>query len=264
MTLYHAGRMRRGSPQYFALLRQLVVSDFKLRDQSTFFGFFWSFLNPILMLSVMFFLFSQRFGGEVENYGVYLLVGIIHYTHFSNTTSRGMRSITGMRHLAANTIFPKEIVVMGGVLSDLIEFALALLVGLVIAALAGVDLGWSLLLLPFVVLLQAVVALWVSMFLATIHVFVPDIQHIYAVFLRILLFITPIFYDRGFVGEGVGQWILDLNPLTHLIEFGRTVIVQGEAFSPVVFGGWLAVNLAVLAGTLRVFHHYEPRFAETI
>ena len=74
------------SKKHINLLRELIISQYKLKDQSKFLGFIWSFLNPLIMLSVIFMFFSLLMGHSIENYPVYLLIGIVQYTHFSNST----------------------------------------------------------------------------------------------------------------------------------------------------------------------------------
>src|SRR3990172_9319508 len=108
--------------KYLNLLRELTFAQFKLKDQSTFFGFMWSFLNPLIMLAVLFVFFRIRIGEGIEHYGIYLLIGIIQYTHFANSTSASMRVLHSVKGLTCNTIFPKEILIMGSVISNTIEF----------------------------------------------------------------------------------------------------------------------------------------------
>src|ERR1700720_828596 len=106
--------------KYLNLLREIVVTQFKLKDQSTFFGFMWSFLNPLVMLLVLLIFFRLRIGDQVEHYGIYLLIGIIHYTHFANTTNASMNILSRMRQLTCNAVFPKELLVVGSVISNTI------------------------------------------------------------------------------------------------------------------------------------------------
>ena len=70
--------------KHIHLLGQIAYSQFKLKDQSTILGFAWSFLHPLILLMVLFTLFSARLGKDVPHYPIYLLIGLIQYTHFSN------------------------------------------------------------------------------------------------------------------------------------------------------------------------------------
>src|SRR5438309_3708820 len=199
--------MRVSTKRYLNLLGQIAFSQFKLKDHSTFFGFIWSFLHPLLMLVVLFSFFNTGMGRQINHYAIYLLIGIIHFTHFSTSTSAAMSALYSMRQLTRNTIMPKEVLVIGAVISNVTEFVVSLLICIGIASLSGVELHWTVVLIPLVVLLQLMMVSWISFFLSCLFVFVRDIGYIYQVFLRILFFITPTFYTPDFLGGGVARYI---------------------------------------------------------
>ena len=177
--------MKRGDKRYLNLLYALTISEFKLKDQSTFFGFAWSFLNPLLMLSILFLLFNMRLGKGIDHYAIYLLMGLIHYTHFSNCTNASMRILSNK--LVSSTLFPKEILVIGSVLANSIGFFIAMVFCLIIAAWSGVSISWTVFALLGVLGLQVIMVVWVSLLLSCIYLFIRDFAHIYEVFLKILL-----------------------------------------------------------------------------
>jgi lipopolysaccharide transport system permease protein len=246
------------------LLREIALSQFKLRDQSTLFGFVWSFLNPLLMLTVLFIFFSTGAGKGIEHYGIYLLIGTVHYTYFSNGTNSSMHVLVSERALTADTVFPKELMVIGSVVASSVEFVLSMLVVGLIALLSGVDLTAAVAVLPAVVALQVMLVLWVSILLSCLYVYVRDIEHIYQVLLRTLLFITPVFYDLRFVGSGLARYIVLLNPLTHLIQFSRDLVLTGRLFSGSAFLLLLLGNVVMLGLAIFAFRRLEPTFAEYV
>ncbi len=250
--------------KHIHLLGQIAYSQFKLKDQSTFFGFLWTFLHPLIMLTILFAFFNFRMGQEINHYGIYILIGLVQYMNFSVSTSASMRVLYSMRQLTSNTVFPKELLVFGSVVSNAIEFLISMLVCIVIAYFAGVNLLWSALLLPVVIVLQLMLILWVSLFLSCLYVFVRDIDHIYQVFLRVLLFITPIFYDFAFLGEGIAKRIALLNPLTHLVMFSRTLLIEGRVFPLGQVISFSLINLLLIYLGAKVFKKLEPTFAERV
>ncbi len=246
------------------LLRELAMSQYKLKDQSSFFGLLWSFLNPLFMVGVLFVFFSRRFGAGVEHYGIYLLLGMVQYTHFANATSTSMRSLLTMKQLTKETVFPKELLVVSSTISITIDFAVAMLVCVVVAYASGIPPAWSHLLLPVVVVLQFLLAVWVSLLLACIYPFARDIDHIYQVFLRALMFATPIFYTAAFLGTGPARYLLLLNPLAQLIEASRRLLIDGTAPTVTTLIG-LALGNGLLAYlSWRLFKTFEPRLAEYV
>lgn len=246
------------------LLWRLTVAQHKLRDQSTLFGFLWSLLNPLLMAGVLFAVFHARLGEAVEHYGLYLLLGMIQYTHFANSTSGSMGVLRGMRELTRETAFPKELLVISSTLVYTADLGLALACALLLGQVRGVTLGWSALLLPGVVVLQFVLVSWVSLLLACAAVFARDVEHIYQALLRVLLFATPIFYTGAFLGGDVAAVLLWLNPLAQLIDLSRGALLEGRVPSAAWLAG-LAAAHAVLAGiSFGIFKAVEPTLAERV
>jgi lipopolysaccharide transport system permease protein len=248
--------------KYITLLREIAVTRYKLKDQNTFLGFAWSFLHPLIMLGLLFTLFSGRLGNEIEHYAIYLLIGLVQYTHFSSSTNRSMHVLIAMKSLTSDAIFPKEVLVIGSVIADFLELIAAMVVCLMIAKLSGVALSWPVLALPLVFLFQLTLVLWVSLCLSCLYVFVRDLTYIYQAFVRLLLFATPIFYAPSFLEKGPAQLVLWLNPLTHLVGFSRSFILQGELVPLAQMMLFFAVNLVLLYGSIRLFRKFEPVFAE--
>ena len=118
--------MMRYDARSLNLLWELTVSQYKLKDQSTFFGFLWSLLNPLFMVGVLFIFFHAQLGGTVEHYGIYLLLGLVQYTHFANSTTSSMRVLLTMRPLTKEAVFPKELLVVSSTISHTIDFLIGM------------------------------------------------------------------------------------------------------------------------------------------
>jgi ABC-type polysaccharide/polyol phosphate export permease len=256
--------MRPFDKQYFSLLRELVISQFKLKDQSTFLGLVWSLLHPLLMLGVLFAFFNFHMGKGIEHYPLYLLIGLVHYAHFATGTAAGMVALSAMRGLTCNTVFPKEVLVMASVAVTSIEFIISLVLCVVVACFTSANLSWASALLPLVLVLQAMTVLWVSFMLCCVYAFAKDINHIYQVFLRLLMFITPIFYGVNFLGDGIARSLVSLNPLMYLMNFSRAVVIDGNPFPPMPFFIFGTVNAILIFVGLRIFRKCEGMFAERI
>jgi len=246
------------------LLRELTVSQHKLKDQSTFFGLLWSFLNPLFMVGVLFAFFHARLGAEVDHYALYLLLGLVHYTHFANATSGSMRVLLVMKSLAKEAVFPKELLVVSSTLSHTFDFVVALGFCVAAAFVSGVRPSWSALGLPFVLLLQFLLVTWVSLLLSCLFVIARDIEHIYHVFLRALLFLTPVFYTKSLLGDGLARHLVALNPLAQLIDLSRTLLLDGASPSAAMLWGLFAINAALVGIAHRLFRAFEPWLAEYV
>ncbi len=256
--------MKYFNPDYFNLLKEIAVCQFKLKDQSTFFGFLWSFLHPLIILLVLFLFFHWRMETSAEHYSIFLLIGIIHFTHFCNSTSASMTVLESMKQITCNVVMPKELLVMGSVLANTLEFCISMPICIGIAYVTGVHLSRALTLLPLLYFAQIMMVLWVSFLMSCLFVFVKDIGHIYQVFLRVLFFITPIFYAPDFLGNGIARYILPLNPLAQVVQFSRDIIIRGDRSSADSFLAFTFGNVVLVLVSFFIFKRCERRFAEHV
>ena len=138
--------------RYAFLIKQLVSRDFKTKYKRSVLGMAWSFLNPLLTMSVQYIVFSTLFKSDIPNYPVYLLTGIVFFNFFSEAVSMGMTSITGNASLIKKVYMPKYIYPVARILSSLVNFALAILPLFLVMLFTGTAFRPSLLLLVFDIL----------------------------------------------------------------------------------------------------------------
>ena len=138
------------------LLRELVVTDFKLRYQGSVLGYIWSLLKPLMLFAILYVVFIKfmRFEMPGGHGSVQLLLGIVLWSFFVEATSQGMQAIVARGDLIRKINFPKYIIVISGTISALINLLLNLVVVLVFILINGVDLSWSILLFPLAQIIQ--------------------------------------------------------------------------------------------------------------
>ena len=249
--------------RHLQLMRQVASIQQRALDQSTWLGYVWSFLNPLLLLLVLWAFFSQRVGAGIAHYPVYLLIGIVQFSHVSRCTGSGMRALQTMRGLATSVIFPKEILVYSALLADLREWLVTVALTVSIALISGVPASWALLALPLVLVVQQLLVLWMSLLLAVMYVFVRDLEHLYEVGMRLLFFATPVMYDLGMLSPRMRSVAL-LNPLTHVIGFSRTIILDGQLPDLGALLGLLALDVLLVLVAIALFRRNELALLERL
>jgi ABC-2 type transport system permease protein len=261
------------SKQNRALLRELVVTDFKLRYQGSVIGYAWSLLRPLLLFCILYVVFVKflRLGGDIPHYPIYLLLGIVLWSFFSEMTSQSLGSVVARGDLIRKIRIPRWIIVVSSSVSALINLALNLLVVAVFMAINGIDITGSVLWFPFVLAEIYVFALGISLFLAAAFVKYRDVSHIWEVVMQALFYLTPILYPIAMITNVTFQKVLLLNPIAQAIQDGRSILVTREATTiaevfhspaarllPVVF------SLLVLFLGVLYFKKEAKYFAENI
>lgn len=220
------------SRQNRILLRELVITDFKLRYQGSVLGYVWSLLKPLMLFGVMLIVFVHflRFGAGVPHFAVALLLGIVMWTFFTEATSQGMQAIVSRGDLIRKINFPKYIIVISSTISALINLFFNLIIVITFMFFDGVDFGWSLLLFPLSILLLYVLSLSLAFFLSALYVKFRDFAHLWEVALQAMFYATPIIYPLQMV-MGIsykGAQLLMLNPVAVIFQNARAQVVGGE------------------------------------
>ncbi len=249
--------------EYRELIRILTISDLKIKYQSSVLGFAWSLLNPLLLMLVLYFVFSRAFTTTQDNFALYLLIGIVTWRFLNNGTSSSIRSIVGRASLVTKVFIPRQVLVLSTVLSSFISSLLEFLVLFALLIVFGVDLSFNLLLFPFVTAVYFVMVYGISLALASLYVYYRDLDQMWEVLLQLGFFLSPVVYPITAVPEEYLKLYM-LNPVTVVMQTNREILLYAQMApaSSLLFIALIAV--IILAAGSAIFNRGERRFAEEL
>lgn len=254
--------------QYRELLKSNVKKEIRGKYKGSFLGVLWSFINPLLQVLVyaLVFPYLMKVRGT-DSYLVYLVVGIIPWTFFTNVINIGSSSIRYNGGIIKKVYFPREILPISVVISGMINFLISCVIVLLFVLFGGYGISWHLLLLPFITILQALFSLGLVFALSAINVYVKDAEYIVTFIVNMLFYGTPILYDlSNFSAEvpGILITLVKLNPLTHFMSAYRDIFMyhQLPAFSAIVY--LIGLSAVVFAIGYAIFKKLEKGFAEEL
>jgi lipopolysaccharide transport system permease protein len=249
--------------EYRELIRILTISDLKVKYQSSVLGFAWSLLNPLLMMLVLYFVFSRAFNTGQENFALYLLIGIVTWRFLANGTSSSILSIVGRPSLVTKIYIPRQVLVLSTVLSSFVSSLLEFFVLFVLLIAFGVKLSGNILFFPFVYVAYFVMIYGISLALAALYVYYRDLNQIWEVFLQLGFFLSPVVYPLTIVPEKYAELYM-LNPVTLVMQINREILLYSEAASAssLIFVT-IAAMLILVIGSV-IFRRLERRFAEEL
>lgn len=245
--------------RYAFLIKQLVSRDFKTKYKRSMLGMAWSFLNPLLTMSVQYIVFSTLFKSDIENFPVYLLTGIVFFNFFSEAISMGMTSITGNASLIKKVYMPKYVYPVSRVISSLVNFALAILPLFIVMLFTGTAFKWSLILLVFDILCLLGFVTGMSLLLTTAMTFFQDTQFLWGVLSMIWMYLTPIFYPESIIPAQF-LTMYHMNPMYQYITFARICIIDGVSPEPMAYLWCIVSSLVVLALGVVMFKRNQDKF----
>lgn len=226
-----------------AILSEMVRTDFKVRYQGSVLGYFWSLLKPLMLFAILYVVFTYiiPLGKDVPHYPVYLLMGIVLWNFFVESTTIGASSIVARGDLIRKITIPRYLVVVSSSVSALINLGLSLVIVFIFALFNGLVPSPSWLLIIPVIIELFIFAQGVSFLLAALYVKFRDITYIWEIALQAGFYATPILYPLSKVPTEYHQWFF-INPMAQIIQDARSIIVTDTAVTV-----WSAAHSVLLA-----------------
>lgn len=247
-----------------ALVAALVRRHIATRYRGSFFGFLWSFLNPLCLMGVYTLVFSHymRVSGG-PHYHLMVFSGLLPWIWTTSALTEGTSSLVSSGHLITKSLFPAHVLPFVTVAASMIHFLLALPVLCVFMILGGVPISATWLLLPLVVLLHGIFLVGCVLGLSALNVFYRDVQHLLGNFLTLIFFLCPVVYPRSNIPERVRFWF-ELNPFALLTEIYQMILLEGVVppFAQLTYLAALAVGVLCLGIIIHQYHREE--FAEAL
>lgn len=241
---------------YLHLLWEMTRCEWRMRDQATTLGFLWTLLQPLLMFGVLYCVFTRWMPVPRRQYASLLLVGIVQYGFFSSATTYGLSSLLRRRAIVLNFPIPRETTVLAAVFSATISylFEFGLMLVFVVALGARPHPAW--ILLPALIALFIAIVAGVSLLMAPLAARHPDFERIWGIVVSAGFFLTPSFYSLSTL-DPARRRLLSLNPLTHVIEITRGILLQGHWPDARIVAALAAGTIGLAAFAYRWFKSEE-------
>jgi lipopolysaccharide transport system permease protein len=255
--------------EYRELLYFLVWRDVKVRYKQTVLGVLWIILQPVVSMVV----FSALFGGLLDvpsggvPYPIFLYSALLPWNYFSGSLTRSSASVVGSANLIRKVYFPRLVIPISGVLSGLVDFAVAFSVLAALMLFYRVAPTPAVLLLPAFILLAMATSLGFGLWLSALNVRFRDVGYLVPFLVQIWMYLTPVIYPVTLIPERL-RWLLALNPMTGVVEGFRWALLGAHLEDAAPPGGLfyasIAIALGVLVSGLIFFRRTERTFADVI
>lgn len=245
--------------RYEFLIKQLVARDFKTKYKRSVLGYLWSFLNPLLTMTVQYIVFSTIFRSGISNFPVYLLSGIILFNFFTDAVGQGLTSIVGNASLITKVYVPKYIYPVTRVVSCSINMLISVIPLLIVTLLTGAKITPAVLLLPFALACLLLFCIGMSLLLSTTEVFFRDTQYLWGIVSLVWMYATPLFYPENIIPAQF-RFIQTLNPMYHYVRFVRTILINGCSPEPKAYLLCAASALLMCVFGAIVFKKNQDKF----
>ena len=251
--------MLKKTKKYQFLFEELVKRDFKKKYKRTMLGMGWSLLSPLLTLLVMRLVFTQFFGRNTPHYTIYIFCGNVVWAYFSEATKSGMQALMENARIFTKVNVPKYLFLLSKNVQAFINFLLTLGILFVFVAFDSLAFTWKFVCLLYPICMLVLFNIGVGFILSALFVFFRDTQYLYDVFLRLLMYLSAIFYTIDKYSP-MGQNLFLLNPVYLFMRYFRKIII--EATVPTVYFHllMLADVVIVLGLGCWIYKKYNTKF----
>jgi lipopolysaccharide transport system permease protein len=248
----HSVRLDRARLAYLRdVTFHLVRRELALRHRGSLLGWLWSFSPALLQLLVTHFLFTRVIPLGVDNYPVFLLTGLLAWNWFAG----GLRSATGALEVSRSLVlrpgFPTVLLPIVATLVDLVDYLIALpILFTALAVTTGISVTAAL--LPVFIVLQLFLVAGLGLMLAPLQLYFRDVRQFVGLGVMLGFWLTPIFYRQRQVPEAFKP-LYDLNPMAHVIEAERGILLAGTLPSLASVATIALIAAGAFAGGCAVF-----------
>ena len=246
---------------YRELLYFLTWRDVKIRYKQTLLGAAWAVLQPLLLMLIFTFFFARLAGISSGNvpYPLFAYAGLLPWTFFANAVTTSGNSLVSSTNLITKVYFPRIIIPAAAVAAGLVDFAIACVLLVALMIYYHMPLHASILLLPVLTLLTALLALGVGLLMSALNVKYRDVRYALPFLIQCWMFASPVIYPV----PSRWRWLLSINPMTGIIEAVRAALF-GEPLRWEMLGTSAAITVLLLIYATFAFHRMEKSFADVI
>ena len=237
-----------------------------MKYKQSFIGIGWAIFVPFVQMVVFTVIFKHVAKLETPQdipYAVFAYSGLVPWTFFQQSLTQATSSLTGNRGLVTKIYFPREVFPISKVLACLVDFCIAYTITFGLMLYYHMPLHATVLLMPIILVIQITFTLGIAFFLSVGNLFYRDVQHIIGVILRVWMFATAVIYPISVENPRV-QAILNLNPMTPIINAYRDVTIYGQIPSISALWPSIAISIVLFACGWMFFHRVEFTFADNI
>jgi ABC-type polysaccharide/polyol phosphate export permease len=244
--------------RFWPVIQNMVVQELRVRYQRSILGFFWTLLNPILMMVTLTVVFSKLLNQGAREYAIHLFAGMVPWALFSQTINECAFCIITNENLIRKIYLPKLVFPLVRLLVNLTTFTLSVAAMFLMLVPLGARFSWAMLFLPVAAGLFALFTLGLGLIVATANTFYRDCSHLVGVALQAWYFATPIIYELDLMPPET-QWRFWLNPAFPFIRMFQVVIQDGRWPDPTTFAMAVGLATVILGVGYAAFKSYEDQ-----
>lgn len=249
---------------YIDITLVLIAKDFKIKYKNTLLGYVWAIGYPLVFAAILYVAFQRIIRIKVDNYGLFLIVGIFPWQWFANAINLSTGTLITNASIIKKILFPKLLLPLSTVLIEMVHFAISWIVIIVFLFIYDQQifyLSWVYG-VPLIAGIQLALIFGIGLTVSSLNIFFRDTERIMSIMITMLFYLTPVIFPLNMVPENFILYFY-LNPMTGIVELWRALFLEG-----LVLWRWLGISavyatLSLLGGSM-LYQRLKGKFAEAL
>ena len=254
----------RNVKKYFPYASTTAWAELKSQVAESYLGWLWWILDPVLFMLVYTFIVKLVFGTTVEHFPLYVFIGLIMWNFFSSMAVSSVGIISSYRSVLLKTYMPKYILVIVQMIVNLIKMMIGLIISMVIVLIVGIPLTLNLMSLLPILAVYVLFTFGVSLFCAHGGVFIADLQNITSVLIRVLFYLSGIFYTLERLPSELRSIYAFVCPTGYLLAQCRNVVMYGAQADYLMLSYWLVLSIVLIIFGIKIMNKYENTYIKVV
>ncbi len=248
---------------YRQMLFSLVKKDLRSRYRGSFFGFLWTFINPLMQLVIYSIVFPFLLRMQEENYPMYVFTGLLPWIFFTSSIQIATTTVVANGNLVKKIYFPRLILPISVASTGVMNYIFGLVIVFAALFISGISISFYVLLLPLVIIVQYFFVVGLCLILSSLYVYFRDLEHIVGIVTMAWFYITPIVFNISLFPD-YAQNLMLLNPMTQFVMAYRNILMYSKPPELNGFIGVIIVSIVIFTFGLWLFNKLQRSFAEEI
>lgn len=254
----------RNVKNYYEYIKLTSISELKAQVAESYLGWLWWILDPLLFMFVYSFVVTMVFGTSVDNFPLFVFIGLIAWNYFSSSVGEAVGVIRSYRSVLLKTNMPKYLFLIVRLMVNFVKFLIGFAIILAVVLILNINISLHLFTAIPIIIVYTVVTFGVSLIFAHFGVYVADLKNVTTVLLRLLFYLSGIFYTIERLPEAVKNIYIYICPTGFIIGELRNAMMFGESLNYIVLGYWLVIGIVLCILGLRLFAKYEKEYVKVV
>lgn len=249
---------------YIDITSVLISKDFKIKYKNTLLGYIWAIGYPLVFAAILYIAFQNIIRIELDNYGLFLIVGIFPWQWFANATYLSSIILISNASIIKKIMFPRLLLPLSTILIEMLHFIISWIVIIAFLFINDQPLFYFCWLygVPLVAAIQLVMIYGVGLAASSLNIFFRDTERIINIAITMLFYLTPVIFPLKMVPERFKPYFL-INPMTGIIELWRALFLEGSLLWKGIGISAVYAIVSLLIGSV-IYCRLKSRFAEAL